>query len=223
MVVTGKFRKAPDPSSSCFTVANIHINKECAKRRSVCIALLLLVRDLCLKLGAVVLTGDFNKGAECELSPGGTDDRRRTSPAQGSFYLCQCSLAHFRRHAVVGLDGDSHGNKRPECCGFATLEGCTTSNVWTLYEMGCAGPGRDINTGVAAMLRRILRLLTVDCPKTDKFVHVAAGQQSLTRHLLTWSSTSLPPLLPFFSQHLLTWSCQSLWDRLWHTQHRWSL
>ena len=38
MVVTGKFRRAPDPSCSYFTVANIHINSECAKRWSVCIA-----------------------------------------------------------------------------------------------------------------------------------------------------------------------------------------
>ena len=59
--------RAPDPSCSYFTVANVHINSECAKRRSVCIALLLLVRDLCLKLGEVVLTDDFNKGAVREL------------------------------------------------------------------------------------------------------------------------------------------------------------
>ena len=62
MVVSGKFRRAPDKSCSYFTVANVHINTECAKRRSVCIALLLFVRDMCLKLG-VVLTGDSNKGA----------------------------------------------------------------------------------------------------------------------------------------------------------------
>ena len=64
MVVTGKFRRAPHPSCSYFTVANIHINNECAKGRSVCIALLLLVRDLCMKLGAVILTSDVNKDAE---------------------------------------------------------------------------------------------------------------------------------------------------------------
>ena len=57
-----------DKSCSYLTVANVHINNECAQRRSVCIALLLLIRDLCLKLGAVVLTSDFNKGAERELS-----------------------------------------------------------------------------------------------------------------------------------------------------------
>ena len=39
---------------------------KCAKRGSICIALLLLIRDLCLKLGAVKLTGDFNKKAERE-------------------------------------------------------------------------------------------------------------------------------------------------------------
>ena len=57
-----------DKSCSYLTVANVHINNECEQRRSVCIALLLLIRDLCLKLGAVVLTSDFNKGAERELS-----------------------------------------------------------------------------------------------------------------------------------------------------------
>ena len=45
-----KFRRAPDPLCSCFTVANFHIHNECAKRRFVCIALLLLIRDLCSKL-----------------------------------------------------------------------------------------------------------------------------------------------------------------------------
>ena len=59
--------RVPDKSCPYFTVANVHINNECAKRRSVCIALLLLIRDLCLKLGGVVLTGDFNKTAEREL------------------------------------------------------------------------------------------------------------------------------------------------------------
>ena len=51
MGVTSKFRRTPNPSCSYFTVANVHINNECAKRRSVCIALLLLVRNLCLQLG----------------------------------------------------------------------------------------------------------------------------------------------------------------------------
>ena len=44
------------------------------------IALWLFVRDLCFRLGVVVLTGDFNKGAERELPPGVIDDQRRISP-----------------------------------------------------------------------------------------------------------------------------------------------
>ena len=66
VVVTGKFCRAPDQSCSYFTVANVHINNESAKRRSVCIALLLPVRDLCMKLGAAILTCDFNKAVERE-------------------------------------------------------------------------------------------------------------------------------------------------------------
>ena len=68
IVVTGNFRRAPDPSCSYFTVANVHLKNECAKRRSVCIDLLLLIRDLRMKLGAVILPGDFYKGAERELA-----------------------------------------------------------------------------------------------------------------------------------------------------------
>ena len=82
MVVAGKFRRASDPSCSHFTVVNVHINNECAKRRSVCIALLLLIRDLCMELGAVILTGDFNKGAECELA---SSDQCRISPLEAAF------------------------------------------------------------------------------------------------------------------------------------------
>ena len=79
MIVTGRFRRAPDKSCSYFTVANIHINEECARRRSICIARLLLIRDLCMKLGAVVLTGDFNKAIERE-TPSGDGERRTSLP-----------------------------------------------------------------------------------------------------------------------------------------------
>ena len=63
MVVTGKFRRAPDPACSYFTVANSQTNNECAKRRSVCIALL-VIRDLYSKLSVVVLAGDLHKAVE---------------------------------------------------------------------------------------------------------------------------------------------------------------
>ena len=66
MVVIGKFRGARDTSCSYFTVANVHANDECAKQRSVCIAMLLLIRDLCSERSAVVLTGDINKAVERE-------------------------------------------------------------------------------------------------------------------------------------------------------------
>ena len=85
MVMTGKFRKALDPSFSYFTFASVHINNECAKRRSVCIALLLLIRDLCMKLGAVIITRDLNKGAERELASSATTDQRRISPLEAAF------------------------------------------------------------------------------------------------------------------------------------------
>ena len=91
----------------------------------------------------------------------------------------------------MATSGRSAAASRPS--KVARRRMCGRSTRWDALA-----PGRDKNTGVAAMLRRILRFLTVDCPKTDEFVHVAAAQQLLTRHLLTWSSTSLPPLLPFF-------------------------
>ena len=85
MVVTGKFRRAPDPSCPNLTVASVHINNECAKRRSVCIPFLLLIRDLCMKLGVVILTGDFDKGAERELASSAPTDQRRISPLDAAF------------------------------------------------------------------------------------------------------------------------------------------
>ena len=118
-VVTGKFRRAPDPSCSCFKVANIHINNGCAKRRSVCIALLLLIHELCLTLGAVVLTGDFNKGAERELPPGVTDEQRRITLLETAY-----SFANF----------PWHGNKWPECCGFVLL--LEYQNQWLVMWHG---------------------------------------------------------------------------------------
>ena len=89
-------------SCSFFTVANTHMNSECAKRRSVCIALLLLIRDLCLKPGAEVLTGDFSKDVEGE-TPSGDFGERRISPLEAAFQTCQHSLAFFWRHPTVGV------------------------------------------------------------------------------------------------------------------------
>ena len=96
MVVAGKFRRASDPSNPHFTVANVHINNEFAKRRSVCIALLLLIRDLCMELFAVILTGDFKKGAERELASSATTDQRRISPLEFAFSCACCQLVELR-------------------------------------------------------------------------------------------------------------------------------
>ena len=85
VVVTGKFRRPPGQSCSYFTVDNIHMN-ECAKRSSVCIALLLLIRDLCMKLGAVSLTGETNKAVEREM-PSGDFGARRISPLEAAFSI----------------------------------------------------------------------------------------------------------------------------------------
>ena len=76
-----------------------NINNECAKRRSVCSALLLLIRDSCLMLGAVVLSSDFSKAVERETLFGDSGDRR-ISPLEAAFCCACVLLAHFRRHAV---------------------------------------------------------------------------------------------------------------------------
>ena len=102
MVVTGKFRRASDPSCSHFTVANVHINNECAKRRSVCIALLLLIRDLRMELGAVILTSDFKKGAERELASSATTDQRRISPLVAAF---SCGTVQWPTSGATALLG----------------------------------------------------------------------------------------------------------------------
>ena len=75
-------RRAPDQSCFHFTVANVHMNNACAKRRSMCTALLLLIRLLCMKLGAVILAVEFKKAVERETPSG--DGERRTSPMQAA-------------------------------------------------------------------------------------------------------------------------------------------
>ena len=95
-VVTGNFRKAPDKLCSNFTVANVHINNECASH------LIALIRDLCLKLGTVVLTCDFNKGAERELPTWCLREPAPHFPARASLQFGTCCLAHLGVYAPVG-------------------------------------------------------------------------------------------------------------------------
>ena len=53
------------------------------------------IRDLCLELGAVVITGDSTKGSERELYPGGSDGQRRFSPLEVAFKLRVRLVAHL--------------------------------------------------------------------------------------------------------------------------------
>ena len=78
------------------------MNNECAKRRSVCTALLLLIRDLCMKLGAVILTGDFNKAVERE-TPSGDGERRISPPSATPTF-----------HGLLQEEGQSGGTNSSE-------------------------------------------------------------------------------------------------------------
>ena len=85
-----------------FTIANIVVNNEWAKRQSVCIALLLLIRDLCSERCAVVLSGEFNKAVERELPAG---DGKRATPSlfdQSGRQSRHHPVADIRRVATVG-------------------------------------------------------------------------------------------------------------------------
>ena len=123
MVVTGKFRRTPDQSCSYFTVANVHMNNESAKWRSVCIALLLLIRDLCIKLGAVIPTGDFNKAVNVRSL------RWKPPSATPTFHgLLLVSLGC----GVPG--GELHGHEWPDCCGFMVLP--ESQSQWLILRHG---------------------------------------------------------------------------------------
>ena len=103
------------------TVANVHINNECAKWRSVCIALLLLIRDLCMELFAVILTGDLNKGA-------------RISPLEAAFSCAMSCCQLLEVTPLLGRGGEPHGCMWPECCGFVVLP--ASQNQWLITRHG---------------------------------------------------------------------------------------
>ena len=105
-----------------------------AKRRSVCVALLLLIRDMCLELGAVVLTGDFNKGAERELPPGGSECERRVSPLEAAFSSVCVPWPTLGVTPLWGPGNELHGNKWPECCGFVILP--ESQREWLIMKHG---------------------------------------------------------------------------------------
>ena len=105
VVVTASSEGHPTSRSPSSTSPTLHSSKECAKRWSLCIALLLLIRDMCMKLGAVILTAviltsDFNKGAEREAAANASMYQRRIPPLEAAFSHSHipwpiCVLRHF--------------------------------------------------------------------------------------------------------------------------------
>ena len=115
-------------------------NNECAKRSSVCIALLLLIRDVCFKRGGVVLTGDFNKGAKRELP--------LVAPTVSVEFLHSRQPSGRRAFPgplwwvtpLWGPRAEPHGDKWPESFGFVILPG--SQSKWLIMKHGsfCVKP-----------------------------------------------------------------------------------
>ena len=120
MVVTGKFRKAPDPSCPNFTVANIHINQR-VRQEAVCVHCVVAPRPRHVPAAKVVLTGDFNKGAEREALSGDSGDQRRISPLDAAFGYACVPWPASGVTPLWGPGGEPHGKVWPECCGFVIL------------------------------------------------------------------------------------------------------
>ena len=115
MAVTSKFRRALDSralillSQTSTSITNALKDVRCASR---CCC--------CLKLGAVVLTGEFNKAVERETSC--SDGERRTSPMEVAFRHTNVpwpasAVTPLRRVPVA----NTTVNKWPDCCGFMVL------------------------------------------------------------------------------------------------------
>ena len=98
------------------------------------IALLLLIRHLCLKIGVVVLTSDFCKGAERELLPGGCDSQRRISPLEAAVNSACVSWHALGVTPLWGPSGEPHGGKWPGCRGFVMLP--ESQNLWIIMRHG---------------------------------------------------------------------------------------
>ena len=89
-VVRGRFRRPADARHDSFAIANFHINNKYSSRRSICVNMLLLVRNLCLQTGAVLLTGDINKGAQ-------QGKNNQVFPLEGASSPCAVAFA-WRTH-----------------------------------------------------------------------------------------------------------------------------
>ena len=91
-------------------------------------------RDLCVRLGAVLLTGDFNKGAERDLPPSGTDSQRRLSPLEAAFGHTPVPWPATVVNPWWGPGAEPEGKKWPECCGFGKMPG--SQDKWLIMRHG---------------------------------------------------------------------------------------
>ena len=121
MVVTSKFRRAPDTACSFFTIANIHINNVCAKHRSVCISLLLLIRD-CSSVQSrlpATSTRPSSGSSQLENPMDNAVSRRLTWPS------------------ITSAPRGRHSACRP--CG-APVQSLTATSVLTVAALLCSRP-----------------------------------------------------------------------------------
>ena len=85
MVVIGKFRRDPARRARNSRSPTSTFTTSAPSGGPSVIALFLLIRDLCSKLSAGVLTGDFNKAVDRELPAGDPNGQRRLSSIAAAF------------------------------------------------------------------------------------------------------------------------------------------
>ena len=73
-----------------------------------------------MKLGAVILTGDFNKAVERE-TPSGDFGDGRISPLEAAFGHTNTPWPTFGVAPLWGPGGEPNGGNWPDCCGFMVL------------------------------------------------------------------------------------------------------
>ena len=69
---------------------------------------------MCMKLGAVILTGDF-KSTESDAAPSGPSDQRRISPLQAAFSNTNIPWPSSGVAPLWGPGGELHGGTWPDC------------------------------------------------------------------------------------------------------------
>ena len=114
MVVTGKFRRAPDMACS--------FSHDRQQSLAICVHRVVdHSATLCSKLRAVVLTGDFDLAVERELPAGDPNGQRRLSSIEAAFNHANISWPTLGVLPLWGPGAEPHGNKWPDCCGFVEL------------------------------------------------------------------------------------------------------